>query len=31
MTFFPWSAVFRGRIGDGQTALTSFPVPEGGA
>jgi glyoxalase family protein len=28
MTFFPWPAAFKGRIGTGQLTVTSFAVPE---
>jgi glyoxalase family protein len=28
MTFFPWPGAFKGRIGTGQLAVTSFAVPE---
>ncbi len=29
LTFFPWPAAMRGRIGTGQVTLTSFAVPDG--
>jgi len=28
LTFFPWPAAYRGRIGTGQLTVTSFAVPE---
>ncbi len=29
LTFFPWVGARRGRVGNGQAAITSFSIPEG--